>query len=255
MIGFFIFLIGICIGSFMNVCIYRIPEEESLIPSSHCKVCDYKLKAKDLIPIVSYLLLKGRCRSCGKKFSIQYPLIELLNGILYSLLYIKYDFSIIFVKYSIIASILIVLALIDYNTQYVYSLVSWSGIIVSGIFVFIHFLNKENVSSFLVAAMVGVIIFGGINLFSKIMYKKQGLGGGDVEVILCMALTLGISNFILSFFLSVTLGSIICLLLLGLKKIKRGDYVPFVPFLALGTFITMFFGDEIIKIYMERILL
>ncbi|MCM1990847.1 prepilin peptidase [Oceanirhabdus seepicola] len=254
MIEFFIFLIGISIGSFLNVCIYRIPQEESLIPSSHCKACGYGLKVKDLVPIFSYMFLKGKCRSCGKKISMQYPLIEFINGTLYLLLYIKFGFTLIFVKYAVIGSILIVLALIDYNTQYVYSIVSWSSIIVSVIFVFIQFLNKEDVSSYIIAALIGVIVFGGINLFSKIIFKKQGLGGGDVEVILCMALTLGLSKFILSFFLSVTIGAILSIIALGFKKIKRGEYVPFVPFLALGTFITMFFGEEIIRIYMGYII-
>jgi len=251
MIGFFIFLIGISIGSFLNVCIYRIPQEESLIPSSHCKECGYNLKVKELVPIFSYIFLRGKCRGCGKKISAQYPLIELINGALYLLLYIRFGFTLLFIKYAIIGSILMVLALIDYNTQYVYSIVSWSAIIVSVIFVFIHFFSKENVLSYMIAAIVGVIVFGGVNLFSKIIYKKQGLGGGDVEVILSIALTLGISKFILSFFLSVTIGAIVCVVALLFKKIERGDYVPFVPFLAIGTFITMFFGEEIIRIYME----
>jgi len=255
MIGFFILLTGISIGSFMNVCIYRIPKEESLMTRSHCKECGYQLKVKDLVHVFSYLFLKGKCRSCGGKFSAQYPLIEIINGILYLLLYMKYGFSILFIKYAIISSILIVLALIDYNTQYVYSVVSWSGIIVSLLFVIIHFLNKEDVSSYVIAAIIGLIVFGGANLFSKIVYKKQGFGGGDVEVILCMAFTLGISNFVLSFFLSVTIGAIVCILLLIFKKIRRGDYVPFVPFLAIGTFITMLYGEKIIRVYMEYVIL
>ncbi len=255
MIEIFVVLIGISIGSFLNVCIYRIPKEESLTPSSHCKVCGYGLKVKDLVPLFSYLFLKGKCRKCGEKISIQYPIVELLNGVLYLFLYFKFGFTILFIKYAIIASFLIVLAFIDYNTQCVYTVISWSAIIVSGIFVFIHFLNNEDISIYIIAALVGVIVFGGVNLLSKIIFKKQGLGGGDVEVIICMALTLGLSKFILSFFLSVTIGAIVCIVSVLIKKIGRGDYVPFVPFLAVGTFIGMFFGEEIIRLYMECFIL
>ena len=105
----FIAIIGLCIGSFLNVCIYRIPREESIIfPPSHCTTCSYKLQSYDLIPLLSYLFLKGRCRGCGERISIKYSLIEMLNSLLYVLIYCNYGNSIDSLKGFLLSSLLIV---------------------------------------------------------------------------------------------------------------------------------------------------
>ncbi|WP_322413548.1 prepilin peptidase, partial [Clostridium perfringens] len=109
----FVFIIGLCIGSFLNVCIYRIQREESIaFPASHCTNCGYELKWIDLIPIVSYLFLKGKCRKCSDKISLKYPLVELLNGFLYILLFIKYGLGLNFIFFSLLVSLLIVISFI-----------------------------------------------------------------------------------------------------------------------------------------------
>ena len=114
--NFIIFTLGLLIGSFLNVCIYRIPKKESIaFPPSHCTSCETKLRVLDLIPILSYIIAKGKCKYCGDKISPQYPLVELLNGILYLLLYLKYDYSLNFIFYSILVSTLLVISFIDYK--------------------------------------------------------------------------------------------------------------------------------------------
>ena len=109
-----IFIYGLLIGSFLNVCIYRIPRDESIVfPSSHCTTCSTKLKWYDNIPLFSYITLKGKCGYCGEKISIQYPLIELLNAILYLLLFYKFNLSVDFVFYALISSVLLAITIID----------------------------------------------------------------------------------------------------------------------------------------------
>lgn len=253
MVQFFVLLFGLCIGSFLNVCIYRIPKGESVVPSSHCMKCGYGLKWYDLIPVISYISYRGKCRKCGDSISLQYPLVEVLNGIVYLLIFLEFGFGVTLFRYCIMASFILVLAVIDYNTQYVYSAVSFSAIGTSVVFLIIMFLGSENISTYILAAIVGIIVFGGINIFSKIVYKRVGFGGGDVEVIIAIALTLGFKLFVLSFFLSVIFGAVISLFLISMKRIKRENYVPFVPFLYGGMIATMLVGEEIINWYMAFI--
>ncbi|WP_346929784.1 prepilin peptidase, partial [Clostridium sp.] len=137
--SFIVFLYGIVIGSFLNVCIYRIPNNQSLIsPPSHCGNCDTRLKWKDLIPIGSYLWLKGKCRYCNSKISMRYPLVEGLTGILLVGIYLRYGLGLNFFKYSLLTLFLIVIALIDYDTTDVYSSVVYSGMAVGIIFIIIE---------------------------------------------------------------------------------------------------------------------
>lgn len=253
MIGFFVLLFGLCIGSFLNVCIYRIPEEESLFPSSRCSKCGYKVKWYDLIPILSYVILRGKCRRCGEKISMQYPIVEAINGGVYLLLYIKFGLTIIFFKYAFLTSIMLIMGFIDLNTQYVFTVISWTALLGVSAFGVFEFINGENVLSYIFAGVIGGGLFFCINLLSKILYKKQGLGWGDIEVIITMGLAFGIEKFSLAFFISIILGAVICLGLLGFKKITRESYVAFVPFLTLGSIITMIIGEEVIALYLNLI--
>ena len=129
-------ILGLVIGSFLNVCIYRIPKEESIaFPPSHCANCKHNLSPIDLVPVFSYIFLRGRCRYCKEKISIRYPLIESLNGILYLIVYLKFGLTLIALKYCILVSILIVIGMIDYDTQFVFtSTTIFGGIIGSSIY-------------------------------------------------------------------------------------------------------------------------
>ena len=240
----FVLTIGLIIGSFLNVCIYRIPRSESIsFPPSHCTNCDNKIKAYDLIPFISYILLRGRCRHCGEKISIKYPIIELLTGGIFIALYIKFGLSIEFVKYSSLTCWLIVIGIIDFDTTDVYFKTTLSGIFAAVIFIIIGYFYGYSISEYLLGGLLG----GG--LISVIVVLTKGMGLGDVEVFLLCGLFIGFKLTLVALFFSFIIGGISGLLLIIFKKKSRKDYIPFAPYIALGGITAVLIGDFIIKWY------
>ena len=243
-----IFILGLIVGSFSNVCIYRIPRNESIIfPASHCPKCRSNISLKDNIPLISYILLKGRCRNCKNKISIQYPIVELLTGLTYLIIYLIYGLSIQSLIYIILSSALIIIAFIDLNEQIVPDVISLPGIVVGFIISFfvpyISFINSA----------LGVIVGGGIiliiGLAGSVIFKKEAMGGGDVKLAAMIGAFLGWRYIIISLFLGFFLGALAGIILI-LSKIKsREDTVPFGPFIALGSMITLLWGEKIISWY------
>ncbi|SMB94969.1 type 4 prepilin peptidase 1 Aspartic peptidase. MEROPS family A24A [Desulfonispora thiosulfatigenes DSM 11270] len=247
---YFVFFIGLLIGSFLNVCIYRLPHHESIaFPPSHCTRCETNLRPGDLVPVLSYLLARGKCRYCGEKISLQYPVIELLNAILYILFFLKYGFTIIFLKYAILASLLLVIAVIDYHLQIIPDECNLFGLIVSG--AFIIFYNFSYTS--LIDAIFGLLLGGGIFLVIALV-SKGGMGGGDIKLMGVLGLALGVKDILLITFLSFIIGAVFSLFLLGFKLKKRKDPIAFGPFISVAALITMLYGTNIIKWYLHLIL-
>src|SRR4030066_1677211 len=156
---FILALLGLIVGSFSNVCIYRIPRNESIIyPASHCSKCHTTIKPKDNIPLLSYILLKGKCRNCKTKISIQYPMEEFLSGLIYLIIYLIYGLSVQTLIYIILSSALIIIAFIDLNEQIIPDVISLPGIVIGFIISFfapyISFINSA----------LGVVVGGGIIL-------------------------------------------------------------------------------------------
>ena len=244
-----IFILGLIVGSFSNVCIYRIPRNESIIyPASHCPKCRSKIKPVDNIPLLSYLLLKGRCRNCKSKISIQYPVVELLTGLIYLIIYLIYGLSIQSLIYIILSSALIIIAFIDLNEQIVPDVISLPGIVVGFILSFfvpyISFIN----SALGVAAGGGIILI--IGLGGSVIFKKEAMGGGDVKLAAMVGAFLGWRYIIISLFLGFFLGALAGIFLI-LSKIKsREDAMPFGPFIVLGSMITLLWGEKIISWYL-----
>ena len=173
----FSFIFGAVVGSFLNVCIYRLPKEESVVfPPSHCPKCDYKIRFYDNIPIVSYLMLGGKCRSCKTRISLQYPAVELINGLLTLFLFIKFGPSLSFLMLFLFCSALVVITFIDLEHQIIPDVISLSGIIVgfaaSFILPWLGWLNS----------LLGIAIGGGSLLVVaygyQLLTKKEGMGGG-----------------------------------------------------------------------------
>lgn len=245
-----IFIIGLCIGSFLNVCIYRIPREESIIfPSSHCTNCNNRLVWKDLIPIASYLLLKGECRYCKEKISPRYAIIELITAISYVLVFIKYGFSLYSFKYLILISLLIVISLIDIDTMSIYLKTTVFGV-VSGVVL----LAMEGISNGYGVHNYLYYFLGGIIpaiIITLIILMTRGMGWGDVEIFFICGLFLGVKLSMVMTFLSFIIGAIISLCLLYSKKKTRKDPIPFGPFIALGAFFAILMGDAIVNLYMS----
>src|SRR5680860_52501 len=158
-----IFILGLIVGSFSNVCIYRIPKNESIVyPASHCPKCSSKIKPYDNIPLLSYILLKGRCRNCKSKISIQYPIVEFFTGLIYLIIYLLYGLSIQTLVYIILSSALIIIAFVDLNEQVILGVLSLPGIVIGLILSFfvpyISFINSA----------LGVAVGGGIILIIRL---------------------------------------------------------------------------------------
>lgn len=241
-----IFLIfGILIGSFLNVCIYRIPKGEDIVfERSHCMNCGYQLNTKDLVPLLSYVLLKGRCRNCKVKLSIQYPFIEALNGVLYLVIFLIIGFNYLAVIYCLLASALLTLSVIDLKTYE----------IPFGINVFILALGLVRLVFEWPNYLPYVIGFFAISVFLEIILllsKGRAIGGGDVKLMAVCGLLIGYKLAILAFILACILGSIIHLL--RMKFTDAENVLAMGPYLSLGVFISILFGNEMIDWYIGLI--
>lgn len=243
----FILVLGLLIGSFLNVCIYRIPRGESIAyPPSHCTNCGNNIKSYDLIPVISYIFfLQGKCRYCGEKISIRYPITELFTGVVFMLTYKYYGMSMEFIKFAVLSCFLIVIGMVDFDTTDVYFKTTMSGIIVGIVFLIVYYFNGYNIWTYILGALIG----GGF--ISLVILITGGMGWGDAEICFLAGMYLGWKLTLVMLFLSVVLGGIIGLLLIATKKKSKKDYIPFGPYIALGAMIAMIWGDEILKWYLQ----
>jgi len=240
-----IVVLGLVIGSFLNVCIYRIPKEESIaFPPSHCANCNHKLMPIDLIPVFSYIFLRGKCRYCKEKISARYPLIETLNALLYLIIYFKFGLVLVTLKYCILASILIVIGMIDYDTQFVFTSTTIFGGIIAGIFIMIQaIVYKVGIIDLILGGAIGFGIIGAI------VFLTKGMGEGDIEIAALCGLFLGVKGILLGLFLAIIIGGIIGIIILALKLKKAKEKIAFGPCIAIGSLISMLWGVEILNFY------
>jgi len=245
-----VFIYGLIIGSFLNVCIYRIPRDESIcFPASHCPKCGLKLNWYDNIPMLSYMILKGRCRKCDNFISLQYPIVELVNGLTYVWLYLYFGFTIDFVFYSLISSVLIIIAFIDL----LHMVIPDSLILV---ILILNTLQKiilllfEKIDMILLDSLLWLLLAGGLFLIIYIL-SQGGMGDGDVTLIASLGFVLGLKKVILNILLSFFIGALISILLLVTKVKSRKDPIPFGPFMVISFFITLFYGSNIIIWYLN----
>ncbi len=236
-----LFLIyGLLIGSFLNVCIYRIPSGISIVkPPSSCGSCGHKLNFTDMIPVINYIVNKGKCRYCGSHYSAQYPLIELLNGLLYVLVYIKFGLTLNSVLYCIIISLLITISIIDLGHKIIPDGLNITGLIIGIIYTII---NKGVINSF-----IGALT--GLGLFLLIAFITNAMGGGDIKLMAVLGFIFGIKGVLFITLFSFVLGAFISVILIILKIKSRKDEIPFGPFISLSALIYIFFGNEIINWY------
>lgn len=248
MIGAYIFILGLLLGSFFNVCIYRIPKGESIaFPPSHCTSCDSRIKWYDLIPVISYIILRGRCRHCKEKISIRYPIVELTTGLLFLAVYLEYGISAETAKYIVFTSLLIIIGMIDFDTTDVYDSTIIIGIIAGLAFTAAAYFLKSDVTGLILGALFG----GGI--IAVIIILTKGMGWGDAEICFLCGLFLGFKLTIVMMFLSFVIGGVTGIILLVLKLKTRKDYIPFGPFVALAGIITVLFGQYLVNFYMKML--
>ena len=235
-----IFTYGLVIGSFLNVCIYRIPKHESLSKSrSHCMSCGYQLKWYDLVPVFSWLFLRGRCRQCKEKISIQYPCVELLNGILWVGTFAICGFTAISLIYCLMLSGLIVLSLIDWRTYE----------IPFGINVYLGLLGlaREFVDGIKITIVLDFLIVSGFLLLVYWITKGRGIGGGDIKLMAVAGLLLGYQLVLVAFLFGCLYGSVIHIIRM---KVSKADHVLAMgPYLSAGMLTAAWFGKDILTWY------
>lgn len=242
--GIAAFIFGILTGSFLNVCIYRIPKGESVVyPPSHCTTCGAVVKWNDLVPLVSYVFLGGRCRNCHDEISARYPLVEAAVGLLYVFLYIEFGFGIVFFKHAVFVSIMIVLGMIDFDTGSVYFNTILAGTVFSLIFLGLYIYMGVPFITFLSGGLLG----GGIIAFI-ILLTGGKMGWGDMEMCFVAGLFLGLKLTFVMLVLSFISGAATGILLILLKKKSARDYMPFGPFISGAAIFTSLFGYNILRL-------
>ncbi|GAA0179239.1 A24 family peptidase [Clostridium sediminicola] len=242
----FVFILGLVFGSFFNVCIYRIPREESIAyPPSHCTSCGNRLKTVDLFPVLSYIILGGKCRYCGEKISIKYPLFEVLTATIFMLIYKQYGYSMDTIKYIVFASYLIVVGIIDLNTTDVYFSTTIFGIVSGSAFLIINIILRNAFLTYIYGSAFGV------GVIALIIITTHGMGWGDAEILGICGLFLGFKLSLLTFFLSTVLGGIIGIVLIATKIKSRKDYIPFGPYIAIAALISVLYGNGMIEWYFQ----
>ena len=252
------FILGSVIGSFLNVCIYRMPRNLSLVfPSSRCPDCDIPIKPYDNIPILSYLFLGGKCRVCKSGISFRYPLVELLNAAFYVMVLWRFGLGWDTVFYFIFCSAIIVITFIDVDFQIIPDRITLPGIplgLLAGSFLlpdpFMRYTLLGIKSSFIGAA-AGFGLYALIATAGYRIFKKEAMGGGDIKMMAMVGGVLGWKGVIMTTFLGSLTGSIIGILSLLIRGREKGSLIPFGPFLALGSLITLFYGQEILTWYLS----
>lgn len=245
-----VFLYGIVLGSFLNVLIYRLPLNESIAKErSHCTRCGKKIKWYDLIPLLSYIILRGKCRYCNEKVSLQYPIVELINGLGYTLIiYIK-GFSIVSILMCLIFSLLIAISVIDWRTMEIPFGLNISIFVLAVIRIIFDYENLLN-------HLIGFVVISGFMLICLIIARVvkgiDAFGGGDIKLMAAAGLFVGAKEVILAFFVGCILGAVIHTLRM---KISGAESVlAFGPYLCAGLLISMLYGEEIINWYLNIIL-
>ncbi|MCF7793789.1 MAG: prepilin peptidase [Candidatus Cloacimonetes bacterium] len=245
-LSIFIFLLGMAFGSFFNVCIYRIPARLSLLPKSHCPNCDALIKPQQNIPIFSYIFLKGKCRNCGSKIHWHYFIVELITPILFLLLFLKFGFSLLLLKYLIFISAGIIIFFIDAFHRIIPDIISLP-LIAIGLAFSVFPGSDQSLLTSLLSALFGFLIFLVTGYVFDLITKRESLGGGDIKLIAAIGAFLGIFGLIFTIFVA----SFSALILLIIIKHDRSNVFPFGPFLIFGATSYIFAGNIIFQTYLN----
>jgi leader peptidase (prepilin peptidase) / N-methyltransferase len=243
----FAFIFGAAIGSFLNVCIFRLPAKTSIItPGSRCPHCLKPLRFYDNIPLISFILLRGKCRDCAGKISWRYPLVELLTAVLALMLFLKFGLTLKFFTFFIFVAVLIVITFIDLDHQIIPDIISLPGIPL--FFLAAIFLVKIP----WLEALMGLLIGGGILFAIAVVYelitKREGMGGGDIKLLAMIGGFLGWKSLLFILLFSSLFGAIVGVTLIIIKKQDMKYAVPFGPFLAAAVLAYIFWGETFTRL-------
>ena len=251
--GILAFLYGLIFGSFYNVVIYRIPADKSIAKGrSMCGSCDHTLAAKDLVPVFSWIFLKAKCRYCGSKISMRYPIIELTTGFLFLLAYMQSGSIWEFIFYASLWSMLLITAIIDYDEMIISDAVLLAFTIV-GIVALIGM--KAGLLTRVYGSVFGFGFYFAIYYIAKLIYKKEAFGFGDVMLMGALGVFLGFRDAVMTSILSfyVALVIIVIMKLFG-KKTGLRQEIPFGPYICIAAFIVSLYGNQLVEMYFELFL-
>ena len=244
----FVTILGAALGSFLNVLIYRLPEEKSIIfPASNCPHCGKPIRFYDNIPVISFILLKGRCRACRGKISFRYPLVELITAVLSLLLFWKFGLTFKYLFSFIFVCALIVITFIDLDYQIIPDVITLPGIP-------IFFLAALIVMGLRFQdAFLGFLLGGGclyvIAFVYELVTKREGMGGGDIKLLAMMGAFLGWQSLLFILLVSSLLGAVVGIAVMMIKGQDMKYAVPFGPFLSLAAVAYIFFGDTAMRLF------
>lgn len=249
-------ILGLLVGSFLNVVILRLHAGKQFVKGrSECTHCKHQLGVKELIPVLSWLVQRGKCRHCKKPISIQYPLVELVTAILFVLSYTQFNFAtaadiIMFVMWLYILSSMVVLAVYDLRWYLLPDKVLLP-LIVPAIAMALAGAITGNSFQPIIGAVLAALLFGGFFYSLAAVSNGKWMGGGDIKLAFVMGLLLGLQKTAVAMFIAFNSAAIVGLLLIVLRMRKRKDYIPFGPFLIVGTIIAYLYGSDIIHWYVN----
>jgi leader peptidase (prepilin peptidase)/N-methyltransferase len=249
---FVIFLAGLSFGSFLNVIVYRLPARKSIVkPPSSCPSCEKLLGPVDLIPLIGYILLRGRCRYCGVKISLRYPVVELCTGLLFLFTFYHFGFNLSALFYLTLLYLLLTISLIDLEHRIVPNTLVATGFIIAlmlqipGLAALVFNVPEAMLTGRpLSDALFGMLAGGGVLLLVFII-SRGGMGAGDVKLIAMIGFYVGLSGTAVVLLLAFLFGALVGVTFMVLGKLTRKDALPFAPYLALAALIQVFWGEQI----------
>lgn len=242
-----IFVMGAVFGSFLNVCIYRLPRGESILwPRSYCPGCKHTISAFENIPVLSFLFLRGKCRRCKHEIPVRYPLVEILTGFLLLLVWHFFGWSLSAIHYGVLILFLLPISFIDINTRLILNVLTFPGILAG--LLLAAFVEDVTIWQSVIGLLLGGGFLWGIGLLGEFMFKQESMGGGDVKLGAMIGAFLG-AEVIIALFLAFFLALPVIALGLSTKKLQLGSKLPFGPFIALAATIIVFWGDIFYDFY------
>lgn len=246
MFEIFIFILGTLFGSFANVCIRRIPYGKSILkPASHCPKCLVPVRWKDNFPIISFLLLKGKCRNCQTDISPEYPVVELLTGLYFIGAYLYSGITSVFFISILLGFYLVVISFVDLHLRIIHDFFSISLLVIGLVLSPFNSVVKNSFLNSVSGAIAGGLLLYLIAIIGAKIYKKEVMGGGDIKLIAAGGSFLGIQNVFTTLFLACFIGGLTGLVLILLKKKKPSDFIPFGPYISISILIVFLFSQKI----------
>lgn len=244
-------VLGLTIGSFLNAVIHRLPRQISFgISRSACVSCDKTIRLYDNIPLLSFLILRGKCRDCGAKISWRYPLVEALNTVVYLGLFWRFGFSLELAMVAVLSSALIAILFIDLEHLIIPDRITIPGMIAG----LLYSLTPAGMG--ILQSAIGLVVGGGalylIAVGGDWLFKKESMGGGDIKMAAMLGAFLGWQKALLVFMLSAVIGLLVSIVVLSVsKRFRQERMLPFGPFLALATFVAAVYGEQLIDFYLR----